>query len=236
MPSMSRAGCHNRSPSRSMPRASSPEPAAIVRPWRTDTSAWSRWPAAGSASTSTTRSKRSSARPMRWRGLRYQSLSEVLDQPRRRLALAIEVLCGPRHGVGQPGSMVSAAALQADRDHAHDANRDAQDDDHGDDDGRHERLPFKVERAESRERAACGLFGESFPTKTSDAAQPVPSGGSRFGYGSRPDQAAGSRNRWEITAETPSPRIVTPYRASAISIVRFWCVITSSWLLTRSSS
>ena len=29
---------------------------------------------------------------------------------------------------------------------------------------------------------------------------------------------------------TPSPRIVTPYSASAISIVRFWWVMTISWL------
>jgi hypothetical protein len=31
-----------------------------------------------------------------------------------------------------------------------------------------------------------------------------------------------SRSREEITVETPSPRMLTPYKASAISIVRFW--------------
>jgi hypothetical protein len=45
-----------------------------------------------------------------------------------------------------------------------------------------------------------------------------------------------SRSREEITVETPSPRMLTPYKASAISIVRFWCVITSNWLVARSSS
>ena len=30
-----------------------------------------------------------------------------------------------------------------------------------------------------------------------------------------------SRSREEITVETPSPRMLTPYKASAISIVRF---------------
>ena len=34
--------------------------------------------------------------------------------------------------------------------------------------------------------------------------------------------AENPRKRCEITSVTPSPRIVTPYRASAISIVRFW--------------
>ena len=45
-----------------------------------------------------------------------------------------------------------------------------------------------------------------------------------------------SRRREEITVETPSPRMLIPYRASAISIVRFWCVMTSSWLVARNSS
>src|SRR5215211_573996 len=45
-----------------------------------------------------------------------------------------------------------------------------------------------------------------------------------------------SRSRDEITVETPSPRMLIPYKASAISIVRFWCVITSNWLVARSSS
>ena len=36
-----------------------------------------------------------------------------------------------------------------------------------------------------------------------------------------------SAKRWDTTVVTPS-RIVTPYRASAISMVRFWCVITIS--------
>jgi hypothetical protein len=31
-----------------------------------------------------------------------------------------------------------------------------------------------------------------------------------------------SRSREEITVETPSPRMLIPYSASAISIVRFW--------------
>jgi hypothetical protein len=42
---------------------------------------------------------------------------------------------------------------------------------------------------------------------------------------------ADSRSRWLITVETPSPRMVTPYNASPTSIVRFWWVITSSWLV-----
>ena len=41
---------------------------------------------------------------------------------------------------------------------------------------------------------------------------------------------------WLTTAVTPSERIVMPYSASAISIVRFWWVMTMSWLLSRSSS
>jgi hypothetical protein len=45
-----------------------------------------------------------------------------------------------------------------------------------------------------------------------------------------------SRSREDITVETPSPRMLTPYSASAISIVRFWCVITRSWLVARNSS
>ena len=39
-----------------------------------------------------------------------------------------------------------------------------------------------------------------------------------------------------MTADTPSPRIETPYSASATSMVRFWCVMTTSWELSRSSS
>jgi acyl-CoA thioesterase FadM len=39
-----------------------------------------------------------------------------------------------------------------------------------------------------------------------------------------------------MTADTPSPRMVTPYSASPTSMVRFWWVITSSWLFSRSSS
>ena len=46
----------------------------------------------------------------------------------------------------------------------------------------------------------------------------------------------GSRNRWLMTVVTPSPRIETPYSASAISIVGFWWVMTISWLVSRSSS
>ena len=45
-----------------------------------------------------------------------------------------------------------------------------------------------------------------------------------------------SRSREEITVETPSPRMLIPYSASAISIVRFWCVMTSNWLVARNSS
>lgn len=45
-----------------------------------------------------------------------------------------------------------------------------------------------------------------------------------------------SRRRWLITVETPSARIDTPYRASAISMVRFWCVTTRTWLVSRNSS
>ena len=40
--------------------------------------------------------------------------------------------------------------------------------------------------------------------------------------------ACSCATRWPTTAETPSCRIETPYSASAISIVRFWCVMTIS--------
>jgi hypothetical protein len=70
--------------------------------------------------------------------------------------------------------------------------------------------------------AVRGVLGQILPNLAADSAKRAVSGSYRFGYGSPADQAAGSRSRWEITAETPSPRIVTPYRASAISIVRFW--------------
>src|SRR5690606_291487 len=46
---------------------------------------------------------------------------------------------------------------------------------------------------------------------------------------------ASSRLRWPITVVPPSPRMVTPYSASATSMVRFWWVITISWLSARSS-
>src|SRR5215831_17800457 len=36
--------------------------------------------------------------------------------------------------------------------------------------------------------------------------------------------SATSRSRWLITWVMPSPRMLTPYSASAISMVRFWCV------------
>src|SRR5665647_505788 len=42
--------------------------------------------------------------------------------------------------------------------------------------------------------------------------------------------------RCETSVVTPSPAIVTPYNASAISIERFWWVMTISWLESRSSS
>src|SRR6266511_879338 len=49
-------------------------------------------------------------------------------------------------------------------------------------------------------------------------------------------QAASSwRSRWLITSVTPA-RMVTPYSASAISMVRFWWVMTISWLFSRSRS
>src|SRR3954452_6896726 len=44
-----------------------------------------------------------------------------------------------------------------------------------------------------------------------------------------------SRSRWLITAETPSLRMLTPYSASPTSMVRFWWVMTRSWLFSRSS-
>src|SRR5690606_2351399 len=42
-----------------------------------------------------------------------------------------------------------------------------------------------------------------------------------------------SRRRWLITSVTPS-RMVVPYSASAISMVRFWWVTTMSWLCSCS--
>ena len=45
-----------------------------------------------------------------------------------------------------------------------------------------------------------------------------------------------SRSRWLMTADTPSPRMLTPYSASPISMVRFWWVMTTSWLFSLSSS
>ena len=56
-----------------------------------------------------------------------------------------------------------------------------------------------------------------------------------YGPSRRQARRARSPTRWPTTAETPSWRIETPYSASAISIVRFWCVMTMSWLLSRSS-
>ncbi len=39
------------------------------------------------------------------------------------------------------------------------------------------------------------------------------------------------RSRCEITVVMPSPRMLTPYSASATSMVAFWCAITiSAWL------
>ena len=91
---------------------------------------------------------------------------------------------------------------------------DAEDDDHGDDDGRHERLPFRQSNGRSPGKELCraGFSDRSSQPTPVRQRSLAPGGGSRFGYSSRPDRAAGSRSRWEITAETPSPRIVTPYR------------------------
>ena len=40
---------------------------------------------------------------------------------------------------------------------------------------------------------------------------------------------------WLTTAVTPSERIVMPYSASAIDIVRCWWVMMMSWACSRSS-
>src|SRR5690606_31354888 len=55
------------------------------------------------------------------------------------------------------------------------------------------------------------------------------------GAASRPSGAT-SRTRWLMTVVTPLPCMDTPYRASAISMVRFWWVMTMSWEESRSSS
>src|SRR5579862_9200858 len=47
-------------------------------------------------------------------------------------------------------------------------------------------------------------------------------------YAAETASASSRGNRRETICETPSPPIVTPYRMSAASIVRFWCVMTTN--------
>ena len=48
-------------------------------------------------------------------------------------------------------------------------------------------------------------------------------------YAASASAAASRGSRRETTFETPSSPIDTPYRVSAASIVRFWCVTTMNW-------
>lgn len=66
---------------------------------------------------------------------------------------------------------------------------------------------LKVSRPADRTDAPAGPAAP--PTDCESAGDPEPQAGS------------GSRRRWLITALTPSSRMLTPYSASATSIVRF---------------
>jgi hypothetical protein len=93
-------------------------------------------------------------------------------------------------------------------------------------------------RDDERQHSYCSPYGPrlSLPGHPSRSGQPLRT---NIGGTSGDEQiyaGSASRRRWLITAETPSPRMLTPYKASATSIVRFWWVITSSWLCARSSS
>ena len=63
-------------------------------------------------------------------------------------------------------------------------------------------------------------WAHSLPSQDHDVAIEMAVSCSRFHHGQATDSV--SRSREEITVETPSPRMLTPYKASAISIVRFW--------------
>ncbi len=81
------------------------------------------------------------------------------------------------------------------------------------------------------------LAGVSAGPHGAAATRQVPGSARGKPFRGRAARHAGSRSlrRWLTTAVTPSPRILTPYSASATSIVRLWCVTTISWELSLSS-
>jgi hypothetical protein len=69
------------------------------------------------------------------------------------------VFCSDGHLLGQPRSAISAATLQADCDKADDRGGDGKDDDHGKDDGSHDRcLSDSETRCVPGKELSCGFF------------------------------------------------------------------------------
>jgi hypothetical protein len=82
-------------------------------------------------------------------------------------------------------------------------------------------LPY---RSYSRSCDACGAGGTALRLIVCQAKITMSRLKCRFLLSISSHQATDSvsRSREDITVETPSPRMLTPYKASAISIVRFW--------------
>lgn len=179
----------------------------------------------------------------RWPGSAIAGGLDQLDEADGRLPVTIEMLGRTRRPVGQSRCTLLAAALHSEQDQANGAGCQDQDHNHCDDDGGHEH-PFQtvdVERTGkelsygpyNRNCNAGGAGGTALGPIVCQAKITM----SRLKRGFllsissqlsialwRAGQATDSvsRSREEITVETPSPRMLIPYKASAISIVRFW--------------
>jgi len=175
-----------------------------------------------------------------------------LDEACRRLAIAIEMLCGTGHSGGDLWCALLAAAFDSEKDQTHCAGGNDQNHNHCDDDGGHDFLSDSqlrtcwsyvrgrncltgrtagsaiVSGADCTHGLQAGFAGGpveqlwalSLPNQDHNVGIEMPVSTSRFHHVQATDSA--SRSREEITVETPSPRMLTPYSASAISIVRFW--------------
>src|SRR6185503_20128680 len=75
---------------------------------------------------------------------------DQLHEASRRLPIAVEVLGGASHPVGQPWCALLAPALDSEKDQPYGAGGNDQDDDHCDDDGGHDFL------SDSQLRTCCG--------------------------------------------------------------------------------
>ena len=156
-------------------------------------------------------------RPSACRAQRWRRRLDQLDEARGRLTVAVEVLSGARDPPGDLRSAPLAAPFDADEHEADDAGGDEEDGDHGDEDGRHERCLSDSHRG--RNCLAALRVGRSYRRNSSSpilsARSPAPGSPDVSGAFDSVTFAPHatdsiSRSLWEITAETPSPRIVTP--------------------------